>query len=367
MVSESAAAGRKDDHVRLAADQQNDEQAGNGFDDVTFLHHALAGIDADRVRLEVEVAGTTWPVPFHINAMTGGSAHTGRINRELAIAARETGIAIASGSLSAGLDDPSAMPTFRVLRDENPGGVVWANLGIERSADDARRAVDALEADALQVHVNSVQETVMPEGSRHFSDWERSLAAIRDAVDVPVIVKEVGFGLSARTLRRLRELGIDYADVSGRGGTDFVRIENSRRAGGDFAYLIGWGQSAVECLLDAPPDAPVLLASGGVRTPLDVVRALALGARAVGVSGTFLGAVLEGGADGLIERIREWTAHVRALAAVLGAETPDALASTDLIVDGPTARYGTARGIDLTALTRRSDATRPEERTRHDR
>jgi isopentenyl-diphosphate delta-isomerase len=363
-AAESGPAGRKDDHVRLAADQQSEGARRNDFDDVTFVHHALDGIDAERVDLSVEVAGTVWPFPFHINAMTGGSAGTGRINRDLAIAARETGVAIASGSLSAGLDDPSLLPTFRVLRDENPDGVVWANIGVERRPDDARRAVDALAADALQIHLNSIQETVMPEGSRQFSGWIRSLEGIRDAVDVPVVVKEVGFGLSSRTLGRLHDMGIAYADVSGRGGTDFVRIENSRREGADYGYLAGWGQSAVASLLDAPAASPVLLASGGVRTPLDVVRSLALGARAVGVSGTFLAPVLDGGADALIARITEWSAHTRALLAVLGAASPGALQRTDLIIDGATARYCAARGIDITAWARRSgDDAPPTERS----
>jgi isopentenyl-diphosphate delta-isomerase len=363
-MSVDGPAGRKDDHVRLAAEQQEAGARRNDFDDVTFVHHALDGIDAERVDLGVDIAGTAWSLPFHINAMTGGSENTGRINRELAIAARETGVAIASGSLSAGLDDPALLPTFRVLRDENPGGVVWANIGVERSPDDARRAVEALAADALQVHLNSVQETVMPEGSRHFSGWLHSLEALRDAVDVPLVVKEVGFGLSTRTLTRLYDLGIPYADVSGRGGTDFVRIENSRRRGGDYGYLAGWGQSAVASLLDAPASVPVLLASGGVRTPLDVVRALALGARAVGVSGTFLAPVLDGGADALVARITEWSQHTRALFAVLGATDADALRRTDLIIDGPTARFCAARGIDITAWARRSDAVPPTERSR---
>ncbi|MCC4907364.1 type 2 isopentenyl-diphosphate Delta-isomerase [Microbacterium sp. cx-59] len=366
-MSAPGPAGRKDDHVRLAADQQAEGLRGNDFDDITFLHHALDGIDADTVDTSVEVAGTTWSLPFHINAMTGGSAATGRINRDLAIAARETGVAIASGSLSAGLDDPALLTTFRVLRDENPDGVVWANIGVERRPDDARRAVDALAADALQVHLNSIQETVMPEGSRHFSGWLRSLEALRDAVEVPIVVKEVGFGLSTRTLSRLTDLGIRYADVSGRGGTDFVRIENSRRAGADYEYLTGWGQSAVASLLDAPASAPVLLASGGVRSPLDVVRALALGARAVGVSGTFLAPVLDGGADALIARITQWTAHTRALLAVLGAATPADLVHSDLIIDGSVARFCAARGIDITAWAHRSDAAPSTERSRHDR
>jgi isopentenyl-diphosphate delta-isomerase len=354
---------RKDDHVRLAASQQDDRPPANGFDDVAFMHHALAGIDADRVDLGVDVAGSRWRLPFYINAMTGGSDATGRINRDLAAAARETGAAIASGSLSIALDHPEVLASFAVIREENPDGFVFANIGIERSPDDARRAVDALGADALQVHVNAVQETVMPEGSRAFSSWQDSLAAILAAVDVPVVVKEVGFGLSGRTLTTLHEMGVRWADVSGVGGTDFVRVENARRPGGDLAYLAGWGQSAIECLLDAPQARPGLLASGGVRTPLDVARALALGAQAVGVSGSFLSVVLDGGQDALVTRIRQWQDHLVALLALLGAESPAALTATDVVVRGRTAEFARLRGIDLAALTRRSLRSAGSERT----
>lgn len=359
-------ANRKDDHVRLVAEQHAEGPRRNGFDDVTFVHHALDAIDADLVGLGVEVGGSAWPVPFYVNAMTGGSAATGRINRDLAIAARETGLPIASGSVSAALADPSLEPTFRVIREENPDGFVMANLGVERSPDDARRAVDILGADALQVHLNSVQETVMPEGTRAFSSWASSLEALLRAVEVPVIVKEVGFGLSARTLSRLGELGVEYADVSGSGGTDFARVESARRLG-EYGYLAGWGQSAVECLLDAPADGPTLLASGGVRTPLDVVRALALGARAVGVSGSFLKTVLDEGAEGLTARIRDWIAQTRALLALLGADSPERLTGTDLIVRGATAEYCRVRRIDVTALSDRSAAPTPSKSERKPR
>jgi len=345
---------RKDDHVRLADAQQREAPRPNGWDDVTFVHHALAGVDADHVDLGVEVAGTRWALPFYVNAMTGGSASTGVINRDLAIAARETGVAIASGSLSIALDNPELLGTFRVIRDENPEGFVMANVGIERGPEDARRAVDALGADALQVHVNAVQETVMPEGSRSFSSWPASLEAIVAGVDVPVVVKEVGFGLSAATLTRLADMGVRYADVSGVGGTDFVRVENDRRAGRDYAYLAGWGQSAVECLLEAPAHAPTLFASGGVRTPLDVARGLALGARAVGASGSFLSVVIDGGAEALISRIREWSDHLTALHSLVGATTPEGLRRTDLIVRGRAAEFARARGVDLDSLARRA-------------
>lgn len=348
---------RKDDHVRLAAEQYFGGPRRNGFDDVSFVHHALAGINEHSVDLGVDVAGTQWASPIYINAMTGGSLATESINRDLAIAARETDTPIASGSVSAALSDPTVAGTFAVIREENPDGFVMANIGVERSPDDARRAIDLLRADALQVHLNAVQETVMPEGHRAFGRWERSLTALLGAVDVPIIVKEVGFGLSTRTLSELGALEVAYADVSGAGGTDFARIENARRSRGDFAFLTGWGQSTVECLLDMPENAPIVLASGGVRSPLDVVRALALGARAVGVSGPFLKTVLDEGSEGLIGRIREWIEQTRALLALLGADSPSALVATDLIVRGATAEYCRARGTDITALSRRSMAS----------
>ncbi len=358
------AASRKDDHVRLAAAQQDAGPRRNGFDDVAFVHHALGGIDADHVSLGVEVAGRRWPFPLYANAMTGGTDRTTRLNLDLAVAARETGLPLATGSMSIALDDPDRMVGFRRIREENPDGFLLANIGVERSPDDARRAVDALRADALQVHLNSVQETVMPEGSRAFSGWDASLAAIVEAAEVPVIVKEVGFGLSARTLARLGELGVSAADVSGTGGTDFVRIENARRPGRDYAELIGWGQSTVECLLDLPSRPPALLASGGVRSPLDVTRALALGAQAVGVSGSFLAVLIDEGADGMVRRVREWTERLTELFALLGAATAADLTATDLIIRGATAEYCRARDIDITTFARRSSGTRAGEEHR---
>ena len=347
-------AGRKDDHVRLAAEQRA-EPPHNEFDDLDFVHHALAAIDVDSVAIGVQVDDWAWESPFYVNGMTGGTDATARINRDLAIAAAETGMPMASGSVSIALDEPEAARSFTVIRDENPDGFVMTNIGVGRSADDAVRAVELLQADALQLHINAVQEVVMPEGARDFSSWMRSVEQIAAASPVPVIAKEVGFGLSRRTLRRLADLGIRVADVSGRGGTDFLRIENDRRTGGDFSIMTGFGQSAPASLLDAPDDGPTLLASGGVRNPYDVVKALASGASAVGVAGTFLQAVLDGGAQALVSLVRDWQDQTRSIMALLGAASPAALASADLVVRGRLAEYLRLRGVDLAALARRSD------------
>ncbi|MFE7933337.1 type 2 isopentenyl-diphosphate Delta-isomerase [Streptomyces sp. NPDC057456] len=347
---------RKDDHVRLAVDQQREHSGHNQFDEVSFVHHALAGIDRPDVSLATTFAGISWPVPLYINAMTGGSENTGLINRDLATAARETGVPIASGSMSAYFKDPSCAGTFSVLREHNPDGFVIANINATVSADHAQRAVDLLRADALQIHVNTVQETVMPEGDRSFSAWPGQIEKIAAAVDVPVIVKEVGFGLSRESVATLKDLGVSVADLGGRGGTDFARIENGRRRLGDYAYLEGWGQSTAACLLDAGDAGLPVLASGGVRNPLDVARALALGAAGVGASGGFLRTLLDGGVSALVAQISTWLDQLAALQTMLGARTPADLTRCDVLLHGDLRTFCADRGIDTRPLARRSSS-----------
>ncbi|MCX5096757.1 type 2 isopentenyl-diphosphate Delta-isomerase [Streptomyces sp. NBC_00365] len=347
---------RKDDHVRLAMEQQHAHSGRNQFDEVSFVHHALAGIDRPDVSLATTFAGIAWQAPLYINAMTGGSAKTGAINRDLAIAARETKVAIASGSMHAYFKDPSCADTFRVLRRENPDGFVMANVNATASVDDARRAVDLLRADALQIHLNTAQETPMPEGDRSFGSWGPQIGKIVAAVDVPVIVKEVGNGLSRQTVLALRDLGVAAADLSGRGGTDFARIENGRRERGDYAFLHDWGQSTAACLLDAQGVGLPVLASGGVRDPLDVARALALGARAVGSSGGFLRTLLDGGVPALVARMTTWLDQLAALQTMLGALTPADLTHCDLLIQGTLRSFCADRGIDTRRLAQRSSS-----------
>ncbi|WP_053385700.1 type 2 isopentenyl-diphosphate Delta-isomerase [Leucobacter japonicus] len=371
-AGDSTRAARKDEHVDLALDQRRDASGHNEFDDLDFVHQALDGVDTDRVDLGVSIAFAAgaqyaagewhWETPFYVNGMTGGTERTTRINRELAIAARETGLPMACGSVSVALDDPAAARGFAVIRDENPDGFVMANVGVGRPASDAPRAVELLGANALQVHVNAVQETAMPEGSRDFSSWLTSVEQLAAASPVPVIVKEVGFGLSRSALRHLSEIGVGIADVGGRGGTDFLKIENARRSAGEYAMLAGFGQSALASLLDAPRSAPTLLASGGVRSPFDVVKALAAGAQAVGVAGAFLAAIGHdgdpGGAERLIALITDWQARTRAVYALLGAVTRDELLHTDLILRGRLREFCADRGVDLSGLAQRSEAHR---------
>jgi isopentenyl-diphosphate delta-isomerase len=347
---------RKDQHVQYAVDQQRLPCNDNDFDDAAFLHHALTGIDCAQVSLETSVAGRAWAAPLYISAMTGGSQHTGDINRGLAAAAAETGIPVAAGSMSIFLRDESTAETFRVLRTENPSGFVMANVNANATVDEAKRAVDLLDADALQVHINAVQEIVMTEGDRTFAAWRQQIDSIVAGIDVPVIVKEVGFGLSRRTVSWLRDSGVAAADVAGRGGTNFASIENNRRHdGADYSFLEHWGQSTPACLIDAAQVPGIdLLASGGVRSPLDTARALALGASATGVAGRFLLALVDDGTTGLISMICEWLEQLRQVMAILGTPTPADLRHTDVILTGNLDAYCRQRRIDASQFAFRS-------------
>ncbi|MCI1254945.1 MAG: type 2 isopentenyl-diphosphate Delta-isomerase [Bifidobacterium tibiigranuli] len=352
---------RKDDHVRLAL-QQHEQEPANAFDDVRFIHHALCGVSVSQVDMSTTVCGSRWELPFYINAMTGGSQRTGSINASLARAAQSTGIAIASGSQHAALRDPELAATFTAIREQSQG-FVFANVGPTVTPQQAVQAVTMLNANALQIHVNLAQEIVMPEGNRDFSGWPQRIREIIAASPVPVVVKEVGFGMSRRSVEQLAALGARTVDVSGRGGTDFAAIENSRRSAREYGYLDGWGQSTVLCLLDCcgfdasgedSLGSVDILASGGVRNPLDVVKALALGAKAVGVSGHFLRVFEDRGESGLVDEINAWAEQLRSLMALLGATTVADLQHTDLLLGGMTLEQTTLLGVDAAALAHRS-------------
>ncbi|CAM2735557.1 alpha-hydroxy-acid oxidizing protein [Actinomyces slackii] len=377
---QAARASRKDEHLDLAL-RLHGQDRPNAFDDVAFMHHALAATAATQVDPSATVCGAQWAEPFYINAMTGGTRNTMRINSELAGAAAEAGVAVACGSQHIALDDPERAESFRIIRRRAPRAFILANVGPTMDPAQAVRAVEMLEANALQIHLNAAQELVMPEGDRDLRDWAQRIDAIVKAVPVPVVVKEVGFGISARTMASLSRLGASAVDVAGTGGTDFIAIENERRPDHSYSYLTGWGQSTVLCLLEslcAEPAArrpggdsargterPVgqtdehgaqleVLASGGVRHPLDVVRALALGARAVGVSGHFLRTLSRSGPEGLRHELALWSEQVRTLMTLLGAADIAALRRTDLLVTGRTAEQARLLGVDLPALARRS-------------
>ena len=258
---------RKDDHIRYALKYQSPY---NSFDDMELIHKSLPTYDLDQIDLSTHFAGRDWDSPFYINAMTGGSAKGGAVNRKLAEVASRTGILMVTGSYSAALKGEA--PESFDYRQEFPDLDLATNIGVDKSVDLGIKTVEAMNPVFLQLHVNLMQELLMPEGERIFHTWKENVAAYAQNIEVPLVLKEVGFGMDVETIRYAMSQGIKTVDISGRGGTSFAYIENSR--GGNRDYLNDWGQSTVQTLLQAQDlrDNVEILASGGVRNPLDMVK-----------------------------------------------------------------------------------------------
>jgi len=346
---------RKVEHVRLALENARLAPSTRDFDDIRFIHASFPEIGTADVSLVTHVAHLPLAWPLYINGMTGGSRSTTHINRDLATAAAETGVAMGVGSQHAALVNTDVADSFRIVRQCNPRGVVFANVGAAVSVDFAQRAVDMLEAQALQVHVNVPQELVMPEGDRDFSGILRNIERTVRRVSVPVIVKEVGFGMVAETFAQLRDVGVQVVDVGGRGGTDFAWIENARRPLQELDYLHGWGQSTPISLLESRmfQSDLTILASGGVRHALDMMKCFALGARAVGVAGPALTCLHKGGVEALIEQLNAWQAQLRTLFTLLGARVIGEVAEQPLLLAGAVRQWCDARGLDVNELAQR--------------
>lgn len=338
---------RKNEHVEIAMAQQ--DATISNFDEIRFVHHSIPNIDVDDVDLTSDLTDFTLNQPLYINAMTGGSEWTKQINEKLAVIARETGIAMAVGSTHAALRNSKMASSFSIVRETNPEGIIFSNVGADVPVDKAIESVKLLDAQALQVHVNAPQELVMPEGNRTFSTWMENLAQIVARVDVPVIVKEVGFGMSKETIKSLNEIGIKYVDVSGRGGTNFVDIENERRTYKDMDYLGLWGQTTVESLLEstAYQQDMDILASGGVRTPLDAVKCLALGASAVGMSRPFLNHVENYGITETLNYTEQFTEHMKKIMTMLDAKSIKDLQHAQMIFSPKLQSWIEQRGLDI--------------------
>lgn len=349
-LKEGSIVNRKNDHIKYALSQDFIE---NDFDKVRFVHQAISPISLTEVNLNTSFCNINFPYPFFINAMTGGTEKAQEINDKLAKLAREFNLPIASGSLSIALKDPRVSNSFTILRQNHPDGIIMANLGADKTFSDALIAKDLLKADIMQIHLNQVQELIMPEGERDFKNWQENIADIVKNVNLPVIVKEVGFGMSRKTFEILKSLNVKTIDVSGKGGTNFAKIENLRRQT-PMTYLNDWGLSTVESLLEASNFKDLeILASGGIRHPLDVAKALALGAKAVGMSSYFLKLVMNHSLSEAIEKVEQFILELKTIMALLGTKTIEKLKNTEIILEDSLLSFMKQRKIDEKILLNR--------------
>jgi isopentenyl-diphosphate delta-isomerase len=345
---------RKWDHIRFAL--ENRQNRSSAFDDIKFIHQGLPNIGVSDVGLDHEIGGLYLSSPIFINAMTGGGGDkTYRINKELAIVAKNTGLTMAVGSQMAALKDSSQKYTYEVVRKENPSGVIIANLGSEASAEEAKGAIEMIDADALQIHLNVIQELTMPEGDRDFTGALKRIESIVKETNVPVIVKEVGFGMGKDTVKDLLSIGVQIIDVGGSGGTNFAEIENKRRDK-SLSFFNQWGIPTGISIFEASSVSKNLsiIGSGGFMSGHDIAKGLAIGANAIGMAGYFLQILINEGIEVLQKEIEVLHDELMMIMTALGAKTISDLKKAPLIISGETYHWLNQRGIDTKLFAQRS-------------
>ena len=293
---------RKLDHLDLCAEEDVEYRGKTTLlDDVELLHDSLPELDFDAIDTTTTLFGRALAAPLLITGMTGGAERARDINRDLAAVAQELGLAFGVGSQRAMLRDPSLVSTYQI-RDIAPDILLFGNIGVVQAAEmstaEAVDLVGAIGADALCVHLNPGQEMIQPEGDRDFRGALDALARLCEELDVPVIAKETGCGISARTAAKLIRAGLAWVDVSGAGGTTWVGVETLRSA--PHERTVGevfwdWGVPTAASVVLARRAGLNVIGSGGLRDGLDAAKAIALGASLAGMALPWLRAAHEGG------------------------------------------------------------------------
>lgn len=353
---------RKADHLRMAAAADVDAVRTAGFEDVHLVHAAVPEVDLAAIDPATELLGRRLALPLVISAMTGGHAEGGRVNAILARAAERFGIAMGVGSQRAALVDPALRDTYAVTRLEAPTALLIANLGATQlvaqgdagpiGATEMAELLDAIRADALAIHLNPLQELVQTEGERDARGHLAAIAALAASLDLPVIAKETGGGVSEPVAHRLAAAGVAAIDVGGVGGTSFAAIESLRAAerGDERGVRLGrllrdWGIPTAASIGLASRAGLPIIGTGGIRSGIDAAKAIALGAAAVGVARPLLQAAMTGGDEGVAAWIAEFAEGLRAAMFLTGSADLAALRAHHPVVLGTTAAWLGIPGI----------------------
>ncbi|MDQ0183903.1 type 2 isopentenyl-diphosphate Delta-isomerase [Cytobacillus sp. FSL W7-1323] len=337
---------RKWDHIQYALTTGQTNNAG--FDCVSFVHQSLPNTSLSKIHLGTKIGELQLSSPIFINAMTGGGgAKTLEINRLLARVAKETGVGMAVGSQMAAIKNSEERFSYEIVRKENPDGLIFANLGSEATVNQAKDAVEMIQADALQIHVNVVQELTMPEGDRDFSHALMRIEKIVNHLDVPIIVKEVGFGMSREAVEKLKGVGVNIVDVGGYGGTNFSKIENERRER-VLSFFDGWGIPTATSIVEAQSHNSdiTILASGGIQTSMDIAKAIALGANGVGMAGYFLKILVDSGYEAVVKEVTSLHEELKIIMTAIGASNLNELQLAPLIFKGEVLEWLQQRQIN---------------------
>ncbi|KYH41364.1 MAG: isopentenyl pyrophosphate isomerase [Candidatus Bathyarchaeota archaeon B26-1] len=352
--------------MRICLEEEvNARNVTTGFEEIFLVHRALPEINRDDVNLSTRLFGHKFSAPIIVEGITGGTLKALKINASIAEAVERLGLGMGVGSQRAALEDSTLEKTFTIAREKAPNAFLIANIGGPQlakgySLQDLRRAVEMIDADALAIHLNPLQEAVQPEGETTYRGILESIRRVARNLEVPVIVKETGAGISAEDAKMLEAAGVAGIDVSGAGGTSWAAVEyhRAKRRGNDSSRRLGevlwdWGIPTAVSLVETVQSVSIpVIASGGIRSGNDAAKAIALGASLVGLASPVLAPALKGAeeVEGLLNDLIDQLRNVMFL---VGAGSVEALRSVPLVLTGRTAEWLRARGFEPDLYARR--------------
>ena len=323
-----------------------------GFEDIELIHNVLPEIDKNDIDLSTSVFGKKLDSPLFITAITGGHPAAKEINKQLAIAAENNGIALGVGSQRAACEHPELEDTYTVVRENAPDCLLVGNIGAPQ-LNLAEKAVEILDADILAIHLNPLQESIQPEGDLDARGYTDLIAQITDSVKIPVLAKETGCGISAESAKILVDAGVDFIDIEGAGGTSWAAVETYRA---EDRYLgetfWDWGIPTAISTAEVVNNVNVpVISSGGIRTGLEAAKAIALGADAVGMALPFLKNCSS--QEALNTFVKRFNDSLRIAMFLVGANNIEELKQSRLVIRGKTREWLNERGINTKIYSRR--------------
>jgi isopentenyl-diphosphate delta-isomerase len=356
---------RKADHIRICLEKKAQaKKATSGFEDIQLIHRALPEVDRQKINLSTSFFGKKFSAPIFVGAMTGGTEEATKINASIAEAVEKLGLGMGVGSQRAAIEDKKLEKTYSIARKKAPNAFLVANIGGVQlvhgfGLKEVKRAVEMIDADALAVHLNTVQEALQPEGQTNFKGVLTKIGEIAGELDKPVIVKETGCGISAEDAKAVEAAGVKALDIGGIGGTSFAAVEYYRSISPNNRGKVfwDWGIPTVISLIEATQTVKIpVIASGGVRSGLDIAKSLALNARLASVSQPVLEAAVKG-AKQTEDLISSLIAELRNVMFLVGAENLESLMKVPVVVTGKTAEWLNIRGFDTVNYSQRSKLT----------
>lgn len=341
-LQDDAIAKRKREHLKLClTDDVKFISKTNGFENYDFIHHAITEVEIDKINFERKFFKKKISYPFLISCMTGGTGEAEKINEKLAIAAQKLNVVVGVGSQRQALENKKFLTSYKAIRTNAPAVPILGNIGAAqivqmKNLSLIQNLVDQIEADAMVVHLNPLQELLQKEGETNFSGLLKQLKKLVALLDVPIIVKEVGSGISGKAAKKLLEVGIKGIDVAGAGGTSWAGVELLRNKSQNELAFWDWGIPTSHCIHEVKSLKKyfnfILIGSGGINSAMDAAKAFALGADVVASARIVLQILVKNGIEGVTDLVNSWFDFVKSVMFLTGSKSLSELQSNKIIL-----------------------------------